>query len=164
MLEQVEIRPVCVEEMRWIRQQVLRPHQRVDEVRYEGEEDGSTIHLGAFLGVDLVGVAYLVHESMPEDGHGNRGGSDCDRCWRLRGMAVLPPYQQQGIGRHLLEMCMTKLRASGGQRLWCYARTPARLFYEKVGFASRGEEFEIEKIGPHVMMEREIAEGFLADG
>jgi hypothetical protein len=36
--------------------------------------------------------------------------------------------------------------------VWCNARTPARGFYERAGFAVEGEEFELPEIGPHVLM------------
>jgi hypothetical protein len=37
--------------------------------------------------------------------------------------------------------------------VWCNARTPAVGFYEKLGFSTIGEEFELPPIGPHYLME-----------
>jgi predicted GNAT family N-acyltransferase len=36
--------------------------------------------------------------------------------------------------------------------VWCNARTPARGFYERAGFAAVGEEFALPDIGPHFLM------------
>jgi predicted GNAT family N-acyltransferase len=37
-------------------------------------------------------------------------------------------------------------------------RTPARSLYEQAGFRVSSEEFELPGIGPHVLMELDIAE------
>jgi len=45
----------------------------------------------------------------------------------------------------------------GGTMLWFNARTVAVPFYEKHGFATRGDEFEIPGVGPHYVMWQEFA-------
>jgi predicted GNAT family N-acyltransferase len=37
--------------------------------------------------------------------------------------------------------------------VWCNARTPARAFYERAGFRTVSDEFELPEIGPHYVME-----------
>lgn len=57
------------------------------------------------------------------------------------GMAVLPKYRGQGIGRRLLEACLEKSKAKGITRVELEVRvdnTAAIRLYEKVGFAKEG--------------------------
>jgi predicted GNAT family N-acyltransferase len=42
----------------------------------------------------------------------------------------------------------------GATRLWCNARTPAVGFYERHGWTTVGEEFDVPPIGPHYRMVR----------
>ena len=41
-------------------------------------------------------------------------------------------------------------------RVWCNARTSAKGFYETMDFESLGDTFEIEGVGPHILMSRKI--------
>jgi predicted GNAT family N-acyltransferase len=110
---------------------------------YPGDDDASTVHVGAYIGERLVGIASLYREGRPgQDG------------WRLRGMASAPDARGTGIGRALLDACVAHVAAAGGGELWCNARTPALPFYAKAGFEVISEPFDIPGIGPHVVMRR----------
>lgn len=138
-----------------LRHRVLRPHQQLSEMRYDGDEADTTLHLGAFNEVNAsqqdepVGVVTLAPAPMPSQ---PRPGD-----WRLRGMAVDPAYQGLGVGRMLVQQCIDSVRTERGQRLWCNARVTAMGFYEKLGFVTHGEPFEIEHIGPHYVMAIEVS-------
>ncbi|HJV08028.1 MAG TPA: hypothetical protein VJ653_00025, partial [Acidimicrobiales bacterium] len=54
------IRPVTAEEVRPLRHRVLRPGQAFEETVYPGDDAG--VHLGAFAGDELVGIASLYRE------------------------------------------------------------------------------------------------------
>ena len=130
-----------------LRHAVLRPHQRLDEMVYEGDDLPSTIHLGAFCATDPdhpVGIATLSDAPMP-------GGPQAGD-YRLRGMAVHPAAQGAGVGRLLVEKAMDELAQRGARRLWCNARVSATGFYERLGFVAHGDAFEIAGIGPHFVM------------
>jgi predicted GNAT family N-acyltransferase len=43
-----------------------------------------------------------------------------------------------------------------GHMIWCNARLSAVRFYEKLGFETRGDEFDIPDVGPHVVMWRTL--------
>src|SRR5262249_51485474 len=77
-------------ETRPLRRSVLRPHQTEAELVYPGDDAPATLHLGAFLGASLVGVASLYREPPA----GESGAGD----WRLRGMAVAPELRGTGAG------------------------------------------------------------------
>ncbi len=135
MTRLIAIRVVGAAATRPLRQRILRPHQRAEELVYDGDDEG--LHLAAFDGDTLVGVASFL---TPAAG-----------VWRLRGMAVVPACRGLGVGRALLEHARVGLAAARG--IWCNARSSARGFYERMGFAVSGEEFELPGIGPHYRME-----------
>jgi GNAT superfamily N-acetyltransferase len=144
----VIIRPILAEETRPLRQAILRPHQRVEELHYPGDDSPDTAHFGAFSDGQLVGIASVYRE--PPQGETNASE------WRLRGMAVVPRLQRNGIGSLLLRACIDHAKQRGAAMLWFYARTPAVPFYRAHGFRVRGEEFVLPGIGPHYFMWREI--------
>lgn len=135
-----------------LRQRVLRPHQRVDEVRVPGEDGPDTAHIAALsAGGEVVGTAVLVREPftlMPERGE----------AWRLRGMATDEALRGRGVGGRVLRHAIGHVAMRGGGLLWCNARIPARRFYERGGFAALGAEWVEPHSGPHVAMWRDVDE------
>jgi GNAT superfamily N-acetyltransferase len=72
-------------------------------------------------------------------------------------MATLPDYQAQGLSSELLSFAFPIIKQNFCTLLWCNARVSAIGFYEKVGFKKfNGEVFEIDEIGPHVLMFKNI--------
>lgn len=146
------IRRIAAAKARPLRQRVLRPDQRFEETLYPGDEVPSTVHLGAFADDRLVGAVSLYREVRPGAPPGNAEGG-----WRLRGMATAPEARGQGHGQAMLAACVDHVGDRGGGELWCNARTPAAGFYAAGGFEVVGDEFEIEGIGPHVVMRRQVS-------
>ena len=145
------IRRIAAADVRPLRQRVLRPNQGFESTLYPGDEAPSAVHLGAFDGERLVGIVSLYRESRPGAPPG-----DTARGWRLRGMATASEARGQGHGRELLAACTDHVAGSGGGELWCNARLPAVGFYRGAGFAVVGDEFEVDGIGPHVVMLRDV--------
>lgn len=143
------VRAIAAAETRPLRQRVLRPHQRIEELAWPGDDAPDTLHVGA---VDesgaIVGIASVYREA--------RRGTIAEGEWRLRGMATLPERRREGLGRALVDACIMHARARGGRVLWCDARTSAAAFYEALGFAREGEEFDKPGVGPHWVMWRPI--------
>lgn len=105
----------------------------------EGDEQADTVHLAVRDGDRLVAVAAFVP--------GAEGV-------QLRGMAVDPDVQGQGVGRLLLDSAMERLRAAGVTRLWCNARDTAVPFYERLGWTVTGPGFLHAESGlPHTPMQ-----------
>jgi GNAT superfamily N-acetyltransferase len=142
------IRRISAAETRPLRQAILRPHQRVEELVYPGDDSTVAAHFGAYLTGELIGIASVYHEPP----HGEAS----EAAWRLRGMAVVPQLHRKGIGSLLLRACMDHARQRGGKMMWFNARTPAVPFYRAHGFQVRGEEFLLPEIGPHYFMCGEI--------
>lgn len=133
-----------------IRQQVLVPDHDLKKAKFENDDDEDiSFHLGAFKDSKLVSVASFYYERNPtfQDQHQ----------YQLRGMATLPDFQGQGLSSELLTMAFPIIKQNFCTLLWCNARTTAVGFYEKVGFKKLNDEiFEIEGIGPHVLMYKNI--------
>jgi predicted GNAT family N-acyltransferase len=135
------IRRITAEEVRPLRHSVLRPGQAFGETLYPG--DDAALHLGAFDGDRLVGIASLYQE----DRVGGRAGG-----WRLRGMATDAGVRGAGYGATLLAGCVEAVAQAGGTELWCNARIAAVGFYRRAGFEVVSEEFDVPGIGAHVVM------------
>lgn len=150
-MTQAELRVERVDAERvWpLRQKLLRPHQTVQECHYAGDEHRDAGHFAAFAGKKMVGITSVFHEAHPEIV--DRSG---EQQWRLRGMATTPALRGQGVGGLLLSAAIDHATTRHGKVIWCNARTPARGFYERYGFEAIGDVFEMDGIGPHVLMVR----------
>lgn len=133
-----------------IRQQVLIPDHDIKKIKFENDDDEDiSFHLGAFKDSKLVSVAsfYYDRNTTFPDQHQ----------YQLRGMATLPEYQGQGLSSELLNMAFPIIKQNFCSLLWCNARVSAVGYYQKVGFEIHDEKtFEIEGIGPHVLMFKKI--------
>jgi predicted GNAT family N-acyltransferase len=141
----VRVAAVDADVVRPLRQAVLRPHQRLEDQVFPGDDLPGAAHFAAF-GDDgaVVGVASISPEPHP------RGPAPGD--WRVRGMATTPSARGTGAGGRLLAACLDHARTHDARRVWCNARTPAVGFYERAGFTAEGDEFELPGIGPHFLM------------
>lgn len=139
------IRQVRADDVRPLRHRILRPAQPFEETVYPGDDDPDTVHLGAFDGERLVGIASLYKEDRPGGPAGGR---------RIRGMATETDVRGTGYGAALLAGCIEHAAGGGAHEVWCNARTVAVDFYRRAGFAVVSDEFDIAGVGPHVVMAR----------
>jgi GNAT superfamily N-acetyltransferase len=138
----MDIRPISVWQARTIRQEVLRPGLPASDSVYPADDSPLSVHLGAFEGERLVGVASFFPEACPQFEA---------RAWRLRGMAVVEAARNRGLGSRLLAQGIAHSIDAGVDIVWCNGRTSARSFYERHGFAAMGTEFSIRPSGPHYL-------------
>ena len=143
MSEAIEIREVSAQQVRPIRQRVLRPHQAASELAYPGDDANASFHLGVYQGDELVAILSMYYAPKPDA---------TDHAWRIRGMASIPETRGTGLGRQLVEVAREKAWTIERAPIWCNARESAFGFYEKLGFVIEGGIFEIEGIGPHAVM------------
>lgn len=109
---------------------------------FPGDTDPCTFHVAAYRQNQLIGCASFMRNSYQ--------GADA---FQLRGMAVDPDAQGQGIGRQLLEFALSGLvRMTGVQCFWCNARKTAVQFYKQNGWQIVSEEFMTPGVGPHYKM------------
>lgn len=133
-----------------IRQKVLIPDHDIKKVKFDNDDDEDiSFHLGAFKDSQLVSVASFFYDR-------NTTFKD-EHQYQLRGMATLPEFQGQGLSSELLNMAFPIIKQNFCTLLWCNARVTAIGYYQKVGFKIQDETvFEIEGIGPHVLMYKNI--------
>ncbi|KAB8145130.1 GNAT family N-acetyltransferase [Chloroflexia bacterium SDU3-3] len=146
-----DIRPISPAEARPLRQQVLRPLRRAEELVYPCDSDPEGVHFGAFHQGTLVGIVSLSPAPCPL--HGGAG------TWQLRGMATLPEVRRMGYGAALVRAGIRHVASRGGEQIWCNARVGAMPFYQSLGFVAQGEEFPLPEAGPHYVMLRDIQPG-----
>lgn len=137
-----ELLLVDAETCRPVRAAVLRPHRPAEENVYPRDDDERTLHVALEERGRIVGVGTM----LPDD-EGAPGGER----WRIRGMAVLPEHRGRGFGRMMLRTLLAVAAKRGGG-LWCRARTDVVGFYEREGLVACGEPFEVDGLGPHVVM------------
>lgn len=63
--------------------------------------------------------------------------------FRLRGLCVLPNFQENGVGRALVQATIDEARRQHYKMLWAAPRKSAWEYYEKLGF-QRASEFTNE--------------------
>ena len=147
-MSEPEVRPITAAETRPLRHAVLRPGQSFEQTVYSRDDHPETLHLGAFDGDRLVAIASLYREARPHKS--GRSG------WRLRGMATDPDRLGRGFATAVLAESVAHVAAGGGGELWCNARVSALGFYLRCGFEVDGDEFDIDGIGPHVVVTRVV--------
>lgn len=143
-----------VAETRPLRQLVLRPHQRIDEMVMPGEDHPD----GGFFVARLNGRIVTTGAILPSPGIPSINGAPDieprDHLWRIRGMATEPAYRGHGLGAMVLDTLLAHARGHAGSTVWASVRVPAVSFYTRAGFAAISEIYETESIGPHVQMSR----------
>ncbi|WP_440067400.1 GNAT family N-acetyltransferase [Tenacibaculum discolor] len=138
----IKIKNISAQETYKIRLAVLR--NNIDlPYKFKEDEFENTFHLGAFYNNKLVGIASFMR---------NRIDVVKGEQYQLRGMATLPEVRGMGAGRSLIEEAKRTLKAKDINVLWCNARKEAVGFYESLNFVTIGEEFEVQKVGPHFKM------------
>ena len=142
----VVVRRAAAGEVIDLRHRVLRAGLPRESAAFDGDERSDARHVVAEAAGRIVGCA-TVHASTWEG----------EPAWQLRGMATDPAVRAAGVGRAML-LYLERLLASESpvRQLWCNARTPARGFYERLGWRVVSDVFEIPTAGPHVRMLRAL--------
>jgi len=163
-------------DLRW---RVLRPYQRFEEMKRQGDEDPDTAFYVARDATSrkVLATASVQRETPPWEprtrigldhvGPDNRlivppdarlaAGDEAANAWRLRAMATEDGFRGQGLGRRVLDTIVDHVASTGGGLLWCGARIRAVSFYGRAGFSTLGDVYEEPVIGTHVLMWRIVA-------
>ncbi len=136
-----------------LRQAVLRPHETIDHMALDDDDEPST---GSFAAItadgDIVGSVRVAPRQPPFSV--DTYAPPDTLTWRLRGMATREDVRNAGIGSALLSRAVQHVSDHGGGLLWCNARVPAMNLYRRGGFVEHGDMWEDPDIGPHVVMWR----------
>ena len=125
-----------------IRKSILREGMTLSHEMI-GDHDAETLHLGLFESGELVCVGSFMKASK-EIFKGEQ--------FQLRGMASVKTAQGKGYGRLLLKEAELRLEQRGIDLIWCNARIIALDFYKKMGYQLTGSIFDVEQVGPHYVM------------
>jgi predicted GNAT family N-acyltransferase len=109
--------------------------------------DGEALHLVAMRDEAVVGTCRVVFDG---------------RAAKLGRMAVERAERGQGLGAALLDVAIRAARQAGAERVALNAQTAVVAFYERGGFATRGERFEeagIEHVRMDMDLERTVPDG-----
>ena len=144
----VEINKVETDEIRPLRYSELRKGQDFSTTSYLKDYEESTFHMACIVDDKIVTCATFYPEKSKK--------SKSDNAYRLRGMATDSNFQRKGYASDLMTSAFKELTKRGCDMVWCNARLVAVNFYKSVGFKITGNLFNIEGIGPHYYMYKEI--------
>jgi GNAT superfamily N-acetyltransferase len=137
----------------------LRHSAPLQDCIFNGDLATTTYHLGLISRGDIQAIVSL----MENPDHDIIDLDTEEKIYQLRGMAVHPDNQGQGLGKNLLKHTLDFARQHGIDMIWCNAREKACTLYEKQGFhyashskngiiVKKDESFDIPRIGPHYKM------------
>jgi GNAT superfamily N-acetyltransferase len=130
----IHVRPMTSLEVRPLRLEVLRAGMVNQTVHFDGDDDPTTIHLGAFdQDQNNVGVSTWMQRPFPL--------AEEHKALQLRGMATAVNVQGKGIGALLLVAGQSHGREIGAHLIWANARDAALNFYNRHGYSTVGEGF-----------------------
>ena len=148
MTIQLQIKKVDAEKIRHLRHSELRKGQDFSTTSYIEDYEAGTFHIACIVNEKIVTCAsYYPEKSMK---------IKSNNAYRLRGMATDSQFQRKGYARNLMLESFKELKKRDCDMLWCNARLVAVNFYKSVGFKIIGELFDIDAIGPHYYMYKEI--------
>lgn len=127
-----------------VRQMVLRPGKSIESAFFDGDQLQTTHHFGFKMSDKIVGVLSLYDKR-------NAVFDELSQ-FQLRGMAVLPEYQNRNIGNQLLDFAEDYARNLKIELIWCNARESAIGFYSARNYHAVGDIFTIADVGEHYIM------------
>ncbi|MGI9646963.1 MAG: GNAT family N-acetyltransferase [Acidimicrobiia bacterium] len=149
---ETDIQVIPVADAFGLRRFVLRPMLPAEASHYEFDDHPAALHLGAFgdlgTGRELVGVVSFLPRS--------ERGEASESAYELQAMVTLPAVRNSGIGARLARNGIAVLEGRGAARVWCNGRSPARSFYERLGFRVVGDEFVTPGTGPHYRFVKDL--------
>ena len=144
----MKLKNISSEEIRTLRHKVLRQGKPFSTTTYQRDNCIKTFHL-AFMKYN---VPISCATFYPE----NTSLISSKRAYRLRGMATIKEHRKKGYGKKIMSKAIEEIKKRKGNFLWCNARLVAVEFYKKLGFSSKGEQFNISDIGPHYFMYKKL--------
>ncbi|MEG4119704.1 GNAT family N-acetyltransferase [Microcoleus sp. N9_B4] len=144
-MPQLDIHPVKnqqeLEEMFYQRWLVLRSPLGMEIGSERDNHEDGALHLIAMCDRKIIASARL-RELSPKLGS-------------ISYVAVLPEFQNQGIGTKLIKKLIAKAQEKNLKTLRLMSRINAIKFYQKLGFSEQENPFEYLGI-PHIFMQLEI--------
>jgi L-Ala-D/L-Glu epimerase len=146
------IEQVTPEQTRPLRRALLKQNSTLDDL---AQSDGSYPTAGYYAAIGQQRRVLAVASARPEAPPWPHGAA---HPWRIRGVVTVEDVRQRGIGSAVIRAVLQHIRRNGGDLAWLNGRTPARSFYENLGFAQHGREWDDPESGPHLTMVRSLHE------
>jgi GNAT superfamily N-acetyltransferase len=127
-----------------VRQEELRKGKPLETCHFEGDDEKTTKHFGIELNEKIIGIVSVYQVNSQLFFNENQ--------FQIRGMAVLEAHQQKGYGALLIERAEKYCFEKNASVIWFNAREKAVPFYEKNGYQTKGNSFEIPEVGTHFIM------------
>lgn len=124
-----------------LRDDMLRKPLGLSFTPQELDKEKDNMLIAAFEEEEMLGCCMLVEK-------------DPDTV-RLRQLAVLNDLQGKGIGRALMNFAENLARDRGYKNISMHARKYSIVFFEKMGYQIKGDEF-VELTIPHYEMEKQL--------
>ncbi len=145
----MNIETITVEQTWPIRNEILRPGLPLKSCQFEEDGLPSATHFGSVVQQQLTGIVsvYQINPAHELEGSG----------WQFRAMATLENVRGHGHGRALIEAMERFLIGQQADLSWCNARVTASGFYQKLGYITVGEQFEVPGVGSHWFMQKRLS-------
>ena len=142
----MNIKLIRASETMTLRKRLLRPHLSAAECVYPGDDDLGSAHLGAFVNNEQIGIVSIYQKGLPDRE---------DKCgFQFRALAIVEASRNKGCGLTLLHAAEKFARNKGADYVWANARITAINFYRKANYSIDDDEFIVEGVGPHVIVNR----------
>lgn len=120
------------------------------ELNKNPEDEASTTHHFGLFNDDLIGIISLFENKNPIF-------PDSIQV-QLRGLDILEEYQGLRLSEKLIKRCEASLKSKKNNLLiWFNARKTSVSSYEKLGYRTVGEIFNIKGIGEHLIMFKKLS-------
>ena len=143
-----KIKEILASETFLVRLPILREGLPIESCAFEGDNLPTTKHFGLFIDENLTAIASVFKNNTSIFNDENQ--------YQIRGMAVLNDFQKKGLGNELLRHCELYVKTQNGALIWFNARESAVPFYEKMNYLKIGNKFNIEGVGMHFIMKKEV--------
>lgn len=142
---QYQVKFVDANVLRPLRHEVLRPGLGYETTDFEGDREPTTLHAAVYdAGGEVIGIGSILVRSWKDEPQ--------KKAFQLRGMASSAKHRGSGAGKIALKALEDKAREEHASVIWCNARISAAGFYSNAGWKIVSPEFEIEGVGPHFTM------------
>ena len=131
-----------------VRNKVLRDNKGYDYCKFDGDDFESSLHFAAFNKIKIVGGVSLIENYTKN--------LEELKVIQLRGMCVYKKYQNNNVGQRLLEKAESISKENKYTYLWMNARKSALNFYVKNGYKNELNSFNIEGIGEHYFLYKNL--------
>lgn len=140
----IEIKRVRAEELYPMRLELLRGGSTdVSKAVFDGDDEKDSKHFMLREGGEEAGIVTVIRRSGEFEG----------KVFQMRGLAVKEEKRRKGYAAALIKAAEYYVFIEmGAEILWLNSRTRVIGLYEKAGYKSSGELFEIEGVGEHILM------------